>query len=190
MSAPIDALHELKHGDGFLEGDLTLDIERLDSERRAEEYGGKYRRPSVYVEAFEEMVNTVFKSERHLLTAKELNVLAAFASLPYDARYCLVRLLLRKTNVWHTLTSMEKYKKEVGEDGLTRAISVLCHPIRYEPEVKKEIKEEPELRGVEILDLTSDSDEEETKPNIMLTNPGPSSLTLEGQDIKLEKLSS
>ncbi|KAG6887269.1 hypothetical protein C0992_013064, partial [Termitomyces sp. T32_za158] len=85
---------------------------------------------------------------------------------------------------------MEKYKKEVGEDGLTRAISVLCHPIKYEPEVKKEIKEEPELRGVEIIDLTSDSDEEETKPNIMLTNPGPSYLTLEGQDIKLEKLSS
>ncbi|KAH0583471.1 hypothetical protein H2248_009100 [Termitomyces sp. 'cryptogamus'] len=172
--------YELVYDGGSPDEDLAFDIEQLDSERRAEENTGfgKHRRPSVYVEAFEKMVNTVCESEPHLLTAKELDVLAAFAGLPYDARYCLVRLLLRKTSAWHTLKSMEKFKKEIGEDGLTCAIVALCKPIKAEPDIKKEIKEEPELNkmpGVEIIDLTFDSDEEETKPIITVTDPGPSS---------------
>ncbi|KAG6871888.1 hypothetical protein C0995_015385 [Termitomyces sp. Mi166 len=183
----IEAFYELIYSDGCPDEDLALDIERLDSERPTEESTGKYRRPSVYVEAFEEMVNTVYQSEPHLLTAKELDVLVAFARLPYEARYCLVRLFLRKTNAWHTFKSMEKFKKEVGEDGLIHAIFVLCRPIEDEPEIKKEIKEEPEpneMPKAGIIDLTSDSDEEqETKPNIIASGSGPSSI--KEQDIKL-----
>ncbi|KAK2466657.1 hypothetical protein APHAL10511_000915 [Amanita phalloides] len=45
-----------------------------------------------------------------------------------NARYCLVRLVLRKPDQWHALSSLESYKKEVGEVGLVRAITDLCRP--------------------------------------------------------------
>ncbi|KAG6908582.1 hypothetical protein DXG01_004068 [Tephrocybe rancida] len=175
------ALQELFYGEERLN---ELDIEQLDSKRQDEVRIGKYKRASIYVEAFEKMVNTVYDGESHLLTNEEERMLLAFSKLSYDARYCLVRLILRKTNTWHTLKSMEKFKNEVGEDGLICAIFALCQPIEDEPEIKHEVMDEPALPivpEVEIIDLTIDSDnEEETKPDVTnVKNP-----STKDQDIK------
>ena len=107
-----------------------------------------------------------------------------------NARYCLVRLTLRKPGQWHTVSSLEKFKKEVEEDGLQSAIADLCKPIASlvkqesfddnhvpvkmeEVEPPTAIKTEPgpsefrvklEGSGHEIIDLTMD--EEDVKPSI------------------------
>jgi fanconi-associated nuclease 1 len=84
-----------------------------------------------------------------------------------------VRLLLRKPGRWHTKASMETFTKEVGQEGLHRALTDLCIPLTtpVKPEEKPEIsvKEEPE-----IIDLTFDSDDEEDHVNN--AEAGPSRL--------------
>ncbi|KAG6812134.1 hypothetical protein H0H92_004249 [Tricholoma furcatifolium] len=186
MSAAISnspGLHELFYGDSHLDDELEVDVEYLDAQRRtAEVKQGKYRLPSIYVDAFEKMVNVVYEGESHLFTEKELALLDAYSKLSYNARYCLVRLILRKTNVYHTVKSMEKFKNEVGEDGLDSAISELCKDISYNTEVKQELGDDT-VPEVDIIDLTFDSDdEEETKPDLSSANSGPSRFN--DQDVK------
>ncbi|KAG5644053.1 hypothetical protein DXG03_009205 [Asterophora parasitica] len=117
------------------------------------------------------MVNTAFDKEAHLFTEQEAGLLEAFKGLSYNARYCFVRLVLRKTNAWHALTSMEKFKKEIGEDGLQPAIEALCSPIS-QLGVKDEVKDEDimgeiTMSKVEIIDLTGDlDDKDEVKPTL------------------------
>jgi Fanconi-associated nuclease 1 len=53
---------------------------------------------------------------------------ACFTICIDNARYCLIRLILRKPDQWHALSSLGGYKKEVGEVGLIRAITDLCRP--------------------------------------------------------------
>jgi fanconi-associated nuclease 1 len=96
-----------------------------------------------------------------------------------------VRLLLRKPGRWHTDASMTTFTKEVGEEGLHRALVDLCLPftalfkteeMETEPESEPEIsvKEEPE-----IIDLTFDYDnEEEQKWFVNNTEAGPSRLDI------------
>ncbi|RDB22242.1 Fanconi-associated nuclease 1 [Hypsizygus marmoreus] len=179
------ALYELFYGAERLDDtSLERDIEELDSIRRNnwEEPTG-CRRPSIYVDAFEHMINTVYEHEQHLLSEKELDILEAFTKLSYNARYCLVRLILRKSDTWHTVASMEKFKKEVGEEGLKHAIEHLCQPLRDMPldtEISVKV-EEPE-----IIDLTLDSDyEDEEKPIIENAEAGPSRL---GAPVKHEEM--
>lgn len=53
-------------------------------------------------------------------------------SLNFDTdntRYCLVRLVLRKPNQWHTISTLANFKKEVGEEGLQSSIADLCKSI-------------------------------------------------------------
>ncbi|KAF5386729.1 hypothetical protein D9615_001528 [Tricholomella constricta] len=183
ITPPAVALYELFYGAKRLDDDeLEHTIEQVDSSRLgAGEQPGIYTRPSIYIEAFEQMVNTVYGSEAHLLTEKETNILKVFSNLSYNARYCLVRLILRKTNAWHTLASMEKFKKEVGENGLRHAIEALCSPLT-EPKMKDEpMVAEISNSEVEIIDLTGDyDDEEEKKPFVEEAG----SLRMEEQDVK------
>lgn len=143
------------------------------------------------------MVNRVHEFEHHLLTEKEWDVLSTFSTLccSYfflfercyltdcyvlvdNARYCLVRLLLRKADRWHTEASMETFTKEVSEEGLRRALVDLCLP--FTTPVKKEgmelemdapVKEEPET-----IDLSFDSEEKEDQKWAVTNEAGPSRL--------------
>ena len=72
---------------------------------------------------------------------------------------------------------MESYTKEVGKEGLTRAMEDLSRPVDeiLNPKTMKdniEIKEE----GPEIIDLTFMSDDEEAKPITGNPEAGPSNL--------------
>lgn len=87
----------------------------------------------------------------------------------------MVRLILRTSNRWYPTSSLESFKKEVGEDGLKIAIEDLCSPfidsmakennvttdaidnIKLEPEDDPVIKQED---NSEIIDLCMDSDDE------------------------------
>lgn len=73
---------------------------------------------------------------------------------------------------------MESYTKEVGKEGLTRAMADLSRPVReiLNPEPMKENFEIKEEEGPEIIDLTFLSDDEETKPIIANAEAGPSNL--------------
>jgi hypothetical protein len=60
-----------------------------------------------------------------------------------NARYCLIRLVLRKVNQWLPLSSLEKYTKEVGEKGLEAAVYDLCLPFGDLYEQQPVVKMEP-----------------------------------------------
>ncbi len=55
--------------------------------------------------------------------------LDALPCLPDPARYLLVRLVLRQPE-WHSLSSLQKYSSEIGEEGLEEALRTLCIPIK------------------------------------------------------------
>lgn len=106
-----------------------------------------------------------------------------------NARYCLVRLVLRKADQWHPLSALTNYEKELGPDCVEPAISDLCQPIEqilnqsYEDTLAKMEENENALPinteklpekmadGHEIIDLTMDSDEEDVKPVIVSSSP-------------------
>jgi Fanconi-associated nuclease 1 len=97
-----------------------------------------------------------------------------FTSSPADnARYCLIRLVLRKPDQWHALSSLGSYKKEVGEVGLIRAITDLCKPWAEVMNRAKDVKEEMDVGDVDlrkdvkgVIDLTFDEDEDVKIPPI------------------------
>ncbi|KAF8237701.1 hypothetical protein L208DRAFT_1388872 [Tricholoma matsutake] len=179
-SPTISTLNSLVFADSWdIDGIENLErrIENFESCRTDDTKVG-CRRPSIYVEAFEDMVNRVHEFEHHLLTEKEWDVLSTFSTLCYNARYCLVRLLLRKADRWHTEASMETFTKEVSEEGLRRALVDLCLP--FTTPVKKEgmelemdapVKEEPET-----IDLSFDSEEKEDQKWAVTNEAGPSRL--------------
>jgi len=117
-------------------------------------------------------------------------IFAKLTRLIDNARYSLARLVLRKPNQWHAISSLDKYKQEIGEDGLLHAIQDLCKPfsvlmMKSEPcdtttrnpipkteildqNVPMDIKKED---GLEVIDLTFDTDDDEdVKPNTALLN--------------------
>jgi len=143
------------------------------------------------------MVRTILECESDLLSLEEVGILEHFKDLcckliaitifgvifmmylPDNARYCLIRLILRTSNRWYPTSSLESFKKEVGEDGLKIAIEDLCSqfskPIAKENNITTDgidhVKLEPEGHLVikqedtpDIIDLCMDSDDE--KPNL------------------------
>ncbi len=146
------------------------------------------------------MINTVLEFEHALLSDEEIKILQRFTGLccelfPYtihhlplnmnnpkdNSRYCLTRLVLRKANQWHPISSLEGFKKEVGEEGLAVAVHDLClrlDELFSQDAVKLEQNDNTELEpikpdipikmedGPEIIDLSMDSDEEDVKPDI------------------------
>ncbi|TFK20357.1 hypothetical protein FA15DRAFT_696981 [Coprinopsis marcescibilis] len=142
---------------------------------------GKTRGESAYVTVFEKMVNDVLPSESCLFSQTELDALEAFSRLCYNSRYCLIRLLLLKPKQWYPLSAFERWKQEVGEDGILLSIEPLCQSISqllaYTPPAatKQETEEKDPLP--DIIDLTADSDDEDVKPRIEDLEqpiPGPS----------------
>ena len=103
---------------------------------------------------------------------------ACFTICIDNARYCLIRLILRKPDQWHALSSLGGYKKEVGEVGLIRAITDLCRPWH---EVMNGAREElgaDAASGVQqVVGLVSDSSLEEVGQSMCQNNnaeAGPS----------------
>ena len=89
-----------------------------------------------------------------------------------------MRLLLRKPDRWHTEASMATFIKEVGEEGLHRALVDLCLPFTppvkvQEKEVEIPVKEEPE-----IIDLTFDEEEDQKWAVTNAAEAGPSQLDI------------
>ncbi|KAG9318761.1 hypothetical protein JVU11DRAFT_860 [Chiua virens] len=109
------------------------------------------QRVSAYVRVFEDMVCTVIKEENHLLNAGEIAILTVFSHLSYNARYLMVKLLLRKQEAWHRLDSL-KYEGELGStSAIVNAIDELC---LIGPISSDVVKDEPKERA--IVDLTID----------------------------------
>ncbi|KAF8630450.1 hypothetical protein AX17_005427 [Amanita inopinata Kibby_2008] len=113
-------------GEIYSEEDYECMLEKLDDFPRDSGLG--CRKPSLYLQLFEDMINMVYEHESHLLSQNEWDVFATFKCYCYNARYCLVRLVLRKPDQWHALSTLSNYKKEVGEVGLIRAVTDLCRP--------------------------------------------------------------
>ncbi|TFK36369.1 VRR-NUC domain-containing protein [Crucibulum laeve] len=157
---------------------IEQDLDRRDEESRAERAGNGTagsRRPSAYLDCMEQMINTVFTHEKHLLTDQEWSVFSKFASLSYDTRYVISRLVLRKPNQWLAVLSpgIQKYKGEIGETGLQVAIEHLCRPLDdllkdEDTKVDVLVKQEDER---EVIDLTLDSDDEDVQPTTPIPLP-------------------
>ncbi|KAF9478486.1 hypothetical protein BDN70DRAFT_895676 [Pholiota conissans] len=157
-------------GDVTSKESIEDDFEKRDEQRREGGYG---HRKSAYVIVFEGMVTTVIDHEHGLLSEDEINFLERLSKLCYNTRYTLIRLLLRKANTWHAISSLEGFEKEIGKEGLSSSIADLCKPISLvlnEENSKPSIKtEEPPVKledGPEMIDLSMDSDGEDVKPNI------------------------
>ncbi|PFH51675.1 hypothetical protein AMATHDRAFT_58424 [Amanita thiersii Skay4041] len=162
-------------GESYSEDDYELMLDKLDDFPRDAEPG--CRRPSLYLQLFEDMINTVYEHEPHLLSPSEWDVFAVFKSYCYNARYCLIRLVLRKPDQWHAISALGGYKKEVGEVGLIRAITDLCRPwsevVSSQPDTST-IPSTPPQEGV--IDLSFDTDGDVTPPASIGSDPnmGPS----------------
>lgn len=88
-------------------------------------------RSSMYPELFQQMVCAVLESESYLFSNAELDILAAFFMLSYQARYLFVRLLQRKKDTWYRLDRLESYRSEVHD--LEAATGELAKPISSPP---------------------------------------------------------
>ncbi|CAH7684646.1 hypothetical protein BY996DRAFT_4585666 [Phakopsora pachyrhizi] len=89
---------------------------------------------SLYVECFEEMLNTVLEHEHYLFSEPELRVLRKWGGLPYSSRYLFVRLFMRKNSNWFRLDRLQNYKSEIND--IHKACRDLCAPMN-------DIKEPP-----------------------------------------------
>ena len=90
-----------------------------------------------------------------------------------NARYCLARMLLLSSNRWYPINNFEKWKREVGENGLGVAFEELCRPVKEiaSPQSTPAKREEGVLETkLEIIDLTMDDD---VKPDIRGLNAYP-----------------
>lgn len=95
-----------------------------------------------------------------------------------NARYCLVRLVLRKASTWHPITSLSSFEKRLTKDEIVGALSELCKPTvpLFNKETPVSIKEEDKALevkkepGLEVIDLTLDRDEEDVKPMLTETS--------------------
>lgn len=71
---------------------------------------------------------------------------------------------------------METFTKEVGEEGLSRALVDLCAPFRF-PIKSEETSIEISVKEPEMIDLTVGYNEEDRKPIVVNVEAGPSRLT-------------
>ncbi|ORX37453.1 hypothetical protein BD324DRAFT_626275 [Kockovaella imperatae] len=105
-------------------------------------------RVSMYVQLFEEMIRTVLESEEYLFTPREVFVLKGILSLPYDPKYLLTRLLLRRPGKIHPLANLcPTYSPELGDAGVRRAAEALT----------KLLDVPQAIRDAEPKQLTSDT---------------------------------
>ncbi|KAF9227566.1 hypothetical protein BS17DRAFT_773961 [Gyrodon lividus] len=169
-------------GEGWEEDDTCMDspnvlLQAVGSVQINEENPQNVKRNvSTYVRIFEDMLGTVIKEEPHLFSDEEIELFATFAKLSYNARFLLVKLLLRKQDTWHRLDAL-KYQNELGSvSAIVDAIDEMC---QVSPEPLDDVEEE-EMEEREIIDLMIDSDpdtynavnveQEEDQPALMNPN--------------------
>ncbi|KAH7921382.1 hypothetical protein BV22DRAFT_1198248 [Leucogyrophana mollusca] len=113
-----------------------------------------------YVEVFEEMIATVIKYDEHLLSPEEIDQFAAYNNLSGNAKFLMVKLLLRKPDTWYRLESLNYGTQMGGIEGLVNAIEELCRstpdPLGALMQEELQIKEEEQ----EVIDLTLDDEDE------------------------------
>ena len=68
---------------------------------------------SMYIQAFELVLNIVTDHEGHLFSAEELKIFETFRNLSYESRYLFVRLFLRKRGVWFRMNKLP-YESDIG----------------------------------------------------------------------------
>ncbi|KAL7267264.1 hypothetical protein RUND412_010157, partial [Rhizina undulata] len=89
--------------------EATVLLEGL-GDKQVQEYersGG--RKKSLYVDAFDLVLDTVLRDESHLFSDEEAAVCGKYRSLEYEAQYLFVRLFLRKTSAWFRINKLGYY---------------------------------------------------------------------------------
>ncbi|OLL22858.1 Fanconi-associated nuclease 1, partial [Neolecta irregularis DAH-3] len=61
---------------------------------------------SIYVDAFETVLETVISNESHLFSPQEHEFFAAYKNMDYESRYLFVRLFLRKRGQWFRINKL------------------------------------------------------------------------------------
>ncbi|KAF7315108.1 Fanconi-associated nuclease [Mycena indigotica] len=166
----------------------------------------RWTKDSAYIAVLERAIKGIkeLEGERRLFTDREWDFLDRIADLPYNARYMLIRLVLRKKpGGWYRVSDVRKYTMEIGTDGLREAFDMLAAPFTTEsmeldpdttqpsPPTQQEaplssVKVEPE-----IIDLTVDSDDEKPPaagPSRIAPPPvtASSTATEDGNEINME----
>lgn len=135
--------------DSFQDADLEQDS-MSDSEPDAP------RRESMYVQMFDEVLETVLEGERFLFLDEELRLFDRFKALSYPARYLLVRLILRKAEKWHRSDALNRnYHLDIPD--LNAAIDELSKP--FTPIPTPQVKDD----GREYIVIEDSDDEEDAK---------------------------
>ena len=92
-----------------------------------------------------------------------------------NARYCLVRLILRTSNRWYPVSTLKSYKKEIGEDQLTTALKDLCSTFTIETAREIDVKVSSELPEIDVVfkqeDLSVGIYDEDDKSNFASAIP-------------------
>ncbi|PLW16859.1 hypothetical protein PCANC_09423 [Puccinia coronata f. sp. avenae] len=79
---------------------------------------------SLYVNCFEEMLNTVLRYEAFLFLPSELRILSSWQALPHSSKYLFVRLFMRKHDNWFRLDKLNNYALDIGD--IQEACLPLC----------------------------------------------------------------
>ncbi|KAJ5809340.1 uncharacterized protein N7503_001558 [Penicillium pulvis] len=69
----------------------------------------KKGKSSIYVDAFNLVLETVLEEEPHLFSEAEMEVFTQWKDLSYESQYLYVRLFLRKTSAWHRVNRLGYY---------------------------------------------------------------------------------
>ncbi|KIO34751.1 hypothetical protein M407DRAFT_16703 [Tulasnella calospora MUT 4182] len=132
------------------EADLEQDSLEDDGEPNAP------RRESMYVQMFDEVLETVLEGEEFLFAAEELRLFDRFKALSYPARYLLVRLILRKAQKWHRSDALNRnYHLDIPD--LNAAIDELSKP--FTPTQTPQVKDD----GPEYIVIEDSDDEDDAK---------------------------
>lgn len=122
-------------------------------------------RESMYPEIFGEMISTVLEHEAYLFTASERILLGSFASMDYEARHLLARLIQRR-NTWHRVDKL-RYDFDVKDK--TTAVTSLCKPHPDILALQSEIEEEEDGNITRFCLSEQDMDEGFEEPLNLLT---------------------
>ncbi|KDQ61078.1 hypothetical protein JAAARDRAFT_571662 [Jaapia argillacea MUCL 33604] len=127
------------------------------------------------------------QSPSELFSAQEITCLKKYAQSPYETKYLLIRLCLRKSNKWHRFSSL-RYTSELSEDEIRGAIEELCaSPLPVpQPMAHEEVGVKKEEDDRDIIDLTFSSQEEpedeEEEEGCLNAQPTPNVDSLDDTD--------
>ncbi|PWN34329.1 uncharacterized protein FA14DRAFT_161759 [Meira miltonrushii] len=158
---PIDSNIQLQRPTGGL---VSRDSNSSDSSTSSTDSKGRPRE-SMYPEIFGEMITTVLEHEAYLFTASERILLESFASMDYEARHLLARLIQRR-NTWHRVDKL-RYDFDVKDKAT--AVTSLCQPHSDILALQSEIEEEGDGSITRFCLSEQDMDEGFEEPLNLLT---------------------